>query len=71
MYYNPERLHSAMGYVTPKDKLEGREHVILAERKCKLVGARKRRSLANSQAATGASPQSAQVRLRVPEPCPL
>ncbi|MGE3778025.1 MAG: integrase core domain-containing protein [Pirellulaceae bacterium] len=23
--YNEERLHSAIGYVTPRDKLEGRE----------------------------------------------
>jgi hypothetical protein len=24
--YNQERMHSAIGYVTPKDKLKGREH---------------------------------------------
>lgn len=41
MYYNQERLHSAIGYVTPKDKLEGREPVIFAERKRKLATARK------------------------------
>ena len=41
MYYNQERLHSAIGYVTPKDKLEGREPVIFAERKRKLAAARK------------------------------
>lgn len=40
MYYNRERLHSAIGYVTPKDKLEGREPVIFAERKRKLAAAR-------------------------------
>ena len=39
MYYNQERLHSAIGYVTPKDKLEGREPVIFAERKRKLAAA--------------------------------
>jgi len=33
MYYNQVRLHSVIGYVTPKDKLEGREPVIFAERK--------------------------------------
>lgn len=44
-YYNGERLHSAIGYVTPTDKLNGREPIIFAERRCKLAGARKRRSL--------------------------
>jgi hypothetical protein len=29
--YNAVRLHSAIGYITPKDKLEGREHQIFAE----------------------------------------
>ena len=42
-YYNNVRLHSAIGYVTPKDKLEGREKVIFAERDRKLAEARDRR----------------------------
>ncbi len=42
--YNTERLHSAVGYVTPKDKLEGREAAIFAERKRKLDAARRRRA---------------------------
>ena len=42
--YNTERLHSAIGYVTPKDKLEGREEAIFMERKRKLAGARERRA---------------------------
>jgi len=46
-YYNDERLHSAIGYVTPKDKLEGRENEIFAERRRKLAEARQKRSLAN------------------------
>ena len=71
MYYNQERLYSATGYVTPKDKLEGREFVIFAERKRKLAAARKRRSLAHSQAELRAPRQSGQTRLRVLEPCPL
>jgi hypothetical protein len=40
---NTARLHSAIGYVTPKDKLEGREAVIFAERDRKLEAARERR----------------------------
>ena len=42
-HYNAYRLHSAIGYVTPKDKLEGRENLIFVERKIKLNLARKRR----------------------------
>ena len=39
-YYNRVRLHSALGYVTPQDKLEGREKEIFAERDRKLEAAR-------------------------------
>lgn len=42
-YYNDVRLHSAIGYVTPKDKLEGRAEAILAQRIEKLEAARKQR----------------------------
>lgn len=42
-HYNEVRLHSAIGYVTPKDKLEGREALIFAERDRKLAEARERR----------------------------
>ena len=37
------RLHSAMGYFTPADKLVGLDEAILAERDRKLEVARKRR----------------------------
>jgi len=43
--YNTVRLHSAIGYVTPQDKLEGREGRIFAERKRKLREAQERRNL--------------------------
>jgi len=42
-HYNEKRLHSAIGYVAPKDKLEGREKEIFAERDNKLEEAREKR----------------------------
>jgi putative transposase len=49
-HYNEVRLHSAIGYVTPKDKLEGREADIFAQRDRKLAEARERRRAARQQA---------------------
>jgi putative transposase len=42
--YNERRLHSALGYVTPKDMLEGRQQAIFEERDRKLEEARERRA---------------------------
>jgi putative transposase len=42
-HYNAERLHSAIGYIAPLDKLEGRSQAIFDERKRKLTEARQRR----------------------------
>jgi transposase InsO family protein len=42
-YYNNVRLHSAIGYITPKDRLEGRHQHIASERDRKLAEARERR----------------------------
>jgi transposase InsO family protein len=42
-HYNGARLHSAIGYVTPKDKLEGKDTLIFAERDRKLDEARQKR----------------------------
>lgn len=53
-HYNSVRLHSAIGYLTPKDKLEGRERDIFDERDRKLEAARERRK-ANRQAARQAT----------------
>ena len=49
-HYNTVRLHSAIGYVTPKDKLEGREAEIFAQRDRKLAEARERRRVARQEA---------------------
>jgi putative transposase len=42
-HYNNARLHSALAYVTPADKLIGLEKEIFAERNCKLEELRERR----------------------------
>jgi len=44
--YNDQRLHSAIGYVTPKDMLEGRQSEIHAARDRKLAVAREQRDAA-------------------------
>jgi putative transposase len=63
-HYNEVRLHGAIGYVTPKDKLEGRAEQIHADRDRKLAEARERRAAArragttNGPAATTPSPSN-------------
>jgi len=59
--YNTVRLHSAIGYITPQDKLAGREAEIFAARDRKLAEARERRqqqrqAASNPSPATPASP---------------
>jgi transposase InsO family protein len=44
-HYNTVRLHSAIGYVAPLDKLHGRDRAILAAREIKLEKAREQRKL--------------------------
>ena len=49
-HYNTKRLHSAIGYIAPIDKLEGRAQTIFEQRKNKLADARKlRRSALENQ----------------------
>jgi transposase InsO family protein len=44
-HYNTKRLHSAIGYIAPIDKLEGRAEDIFAERETKLAAARQTRKI--------------------------
>ena len=44
-YYHTVRLHSAIGYITPLDKLKGRAESIFSERDRKLEAARERRRI--------------------------
>jgi putative transposase len=61
-HYNTVRLHSAIGYITPQAKLEGRDQAIFAERDRKLEAARARRKQqrqAQRQAALDGRPEVA------------
>ncbi|MGH7663728.1 MAG: integrase core domain-containing protein [Gemmatimonadaceae bacterium] len=43
-YYNTARLHSAIGYITPQTRLEGRQADVFTARDQKLEDARRRRA---------------------------
>ena len=47
--YNEVRLHSAIGYITPQDKLLGGAAAIFAERKAKLAAAAAHRAAAQQE----------------------
>jgi putative transposase len=49
-HYNNVRLHSAIGYITPRDMLEGRAKIIHEQRDCKLKEARERRRIKRLEA---------------------
>jgi hypothetical protein len=55
-HYNTVRLHSAIAYVTPADKLAGREEEIWIARKRKLAAAEARRRAAQAQATVTTQP---------------
>jgi len=50
LYYNTCRLHSALGYITPKDKLEGREDEVFTARDRKIEEAREQRKAQRQRA---------------------
>jgi putative transposase len=60
-YYNTVRLHSAIGYVTPKDKLEGRDEAIFTARDQKLAEARERRAQLRQRDDMGGGPECHRV----------
>lgn len=64
-HYNTVRLHSAIGYVTPKDKLEGRADQIFADRDRKLAAARERRKQQRRHLPNTAQPTN------MPSPAPI
>jgi hypothetical protein len=67
--YNTHRLHSAIGYVAPQDRLDGRHTQIWEARDRKLGAARARRAARREQARAGADapPAAAQPG---PSPAP-
>jgi transposase InsO family protein len=48
-HYDSVRLHSAIGYVSPKDRLEGRHQEIFKARDQKLEAAREKRRIKRQQ----------------------
>jgi putative transposase len=56
-YYNNERLHSAIGFIAPADKLAGREKEICNLRDRRLEEARERRRQARQNARPNPTPQ--------------
>jgi putative transposase len=57
-HYNTERLHSALGYVTPHDYLAGRQPAIHAARDRKLEAARERRRKARQDERNPTPPET-------------
>jgi transposase InsO family protein len=67
-HYNGVRLHSAIGYVTPRDKLEGWESEIFAARDRKLEEARRQRQLRRQEASRNLSLETLAITGEAPAP---
>ena len=63
-HYNSHRLHSAIGFITPADKLAGREHEIWAARDRKLEAARERRRQQYQHPSDSPMPHAALAEVR-------
>jgi putative transposase len=61
--YNERRLHSAIGYIAPRDKLEGRERQIWALRDQRLAAARELRRQRREQLRKSQQPSAEQDAL--------
>ena len=68
-HYNEVRLHSAIGYVTPMDKLEGREKAIWEQRDRELEAAREHRRVRRAQGPRGH--QESLMHEAAPEQSPI
>lgn len=55
--YNENRLHSAIGYVTPLTKLEGKEEDVWRDRERKLFQAREKRARMRQKERMGEKPK--------------
>jgi putative transposase len=62
-HYNTVRLHSAIGYVTPQDRLVGRQAEIHTARDRKLEEARRQRQLRRQQT-TSSSLRGSAIQLK-------
>jgi hypothetical protein len=67
-HYNTRRLHSAIGYITPADKLAGREKEIFAARDRKLETARQQRQLKRQAARSALAAAAGKSSLTNPIP---
>ena len=55
--YNDTRLHSAIGYLTPRTRLEGRHELVFKQRDAKLEAARELRRRRRAQQQTPSTPR--------------
>ena len=64
-HYNTDRLHRAIGYVTPHTKLAGKEKELFAQRDQKLEAARERLRLRRAEAIKTLHERPESIRLKL------